>query len=100
MGSSFLPSELNVAYLYAKLENAESINKDRKQSWDLYYKELANNEMFAVPVLPSKNVIHNDHIYYIKTKNLSERDNLISFLKIKRSFRDFPLYTLTFLSCG
>jgi len=97
-GSSYLPSELNVAYLYAQLEIANKINDNRLKSWNLYYKklkELEKNGKINLPFIP-KNCQHNAHMFYIKCKNLDERTKLIGFLKengILSVFHYIPLHS-------
>ncbi|MDZ7543013.1 dTDP-4-amino-4,6-dideoxygalactose transaminase, partial [Clostridium perfringens] len=74
VGSSFLPSELNAAYLYAQLEEADNINEDRLNSWNLYYtglKDLENKGVIELPYIP-KECKHNAHMFYIKVKDLEE----------------------------
>ncbi|GAA0753163.1 dTDP-4-amino-4,6-dideoxygalactose transaminase [Clostridium sartagoforme] len=98
IGSSFLPSELNAAYLYAQLEEAEKINKDRISSWNLYYKglkDLENKGIIELPYIPSE-CEHNAHMFYIKVKNLEERSKLINYLKdrnISTAFHYVPLHS-------
>lgn len=98
IGSSFLPSELNAAYLYAQLEEAEKINNDRLASWELYYNglsELKDNGLIELPVIP-KDCVHNAHMFYIKLKDLNERTELINYLKKKRIdsvFHYVPLHS-------
>ena len=82
-GSSYLPSELNAAYLCAELEMAEEINENRLNSWNHYYqglKPLADNGKIELPVVP-EGCVHNAHMFYIKTKDLEERTKLISYMK-------------------
>ncbi len=84
MGSSYLPSELNAAYLYAQLEEAKKINKDRLATWNNYYlslKELEKENLVQLPYVP-ENCEHNAHMFYIKCKDLEERAELINFLKV------------------
>ncbi|WP_111931028.1 dTDP-4-amino-4,6-dideoxygalactose transaminase [Clostridium tertium] len=98
IGSSFLPSELNAAYLYAQLEEAEKINNDRLASWELYYNglsELKDNGLIELPVIP-KDCVHNAHMFYIKLKDLNERTELINYLKkkgIDSVFHYVPLHS-------
>jgi len=98
LGSSYLPSELNVAYLYAQLLEAEKINNDRLKSWNLYnngLKELAKASKIELPTIPEK-CIHNAHMYYIKCKDLNERSRLIKYLKsndISAVFHYIPLHS-------
>lgn len=84
-GSSYLPSELNAAYLWAQLEYADIIKKNRLHSWNLYYmqlKELEQKSYITLPYIPSE-CEQNGHMFYIKTANLAERTKLIEFLKKK-----------------
>lgn len=85
MGSSYLPSELNAAYLYAQLEKAKEIFNDRMHTWKMYHDtltELANNGQIELPTIP-KECEHNAHMFYIKVKDLDERMRLINHLKAK-----------------
>lgn len=94
-GSSYLPSELNAAYLYAQLENAEKINDDRLKSWNLYYNGLKNLKNIELPFIP-KECKHNAHMFYIKTYDLNERTKLINFLKnngVNAVFHYIPLHS-------
>lgn len=84
-GSSFLPSELNAAYLWGQLEIADEINNSRLLCWNEYYKELTElreKGYIELPVIPS-DCMHNAHMFYIKVKNIEERTRLIRFLKCK-----------------
>ena len=84
-GSSYLPSDMNAAYLYAQLEMAEDIFDDRMNSWNQYYeslKELEEKGFVTLPVVP-EGCTHNAHMFYLKTKDLEERTALINFLKEK-----------------
>ena len=97
-GSSYLPSELNAAYLYAQLEKADEINQDRLKTWNFYYEELlplALSGKIDLPYVP-KECVHNGHMFYIKTKDIEERTKLILFLKeagIHAVFHYIPLHT-------
>ncbi|GAB6953674.1 dTDP-4-amino-4,6-dideoxygalactose transaminase [Mediterraneibacter glycyrrhizinilyticus] len=97
-GSSYLPSELNAAYLWAQLEDAQKIYDDRMRSWNLYYeqlKPLADEGRIELPVIP-EGCVHNAHMFYIKTKDLEERSDLIFFLKGKQIngvFHYIPLHS-------
>ncbi len=85
MGSSYLPSEMNAAYLYAQLEEADRINEDRKASWNEYYEmltPLADTGRIELPVIPEE-CEHNAHMFYIKVKDIEERTELAAFLKRK-----------------
>lgn len=97
-GSSYLPSDLNAAYLWAQLENADKIQNARMEIWDNYnkaFKKLETEGKVILPVVP-EGCIHNAHIFYMITKNLEERTNLISFLKekeISAVFHYIPLHS-------
>lgn len=97
-GSSYLPSDMNAAYLYAQLELWEEILKDRMDSWELYKKELtplAEEGKIELPVIPG-DCRHNAHMFYIKAKDLEERTALLSFLKEKdilAVFHYIPLHS-------
>jgi dTDP-4-amino-4,6-dideoxygalactose transaminase len=98
LGSSYLPSEINAAYLFAQLEKAEEINNNRLSSWNLYYellKPLEEKNMIILPDIPD-NCEHNAHMFYIKTNNLEERSELISYLKeneVQSVFHYIPLHS-------
>lgn len=97
-GSSYLPSDMNAAYLYAQLEIAEEINNNRLASWDRYYEllaPLADAEKIELPFIPD-GCVHNAHMFYIKTKDLEERSRLITYLKengVAAVFHYIPLHT-------
>lgn len=97
-GSSYLPSDINAAYLWAQLENIEQIQNSRKKSWEHYYKglsELANKEAIEFGKIP-KECTNNAHMFYIKVKNLEERTALIEHLKkrdVGAVFHYVPLHT-------
>lgn len=97
-GSSYLPSELNAAYLWAQLNKAEEIMKCRMDAWKLYdemLSELAEESKIELQTIP-KDCIHNAHMFYIKTKNAEERGQLIDFLKangIWAVFHYIPLHS-------
>ena len=78
-GSSYLPSELNAAYLYAQLEIADTINYTRIARWEQYYKlltPLADSGCIGLPFVP-EGCVHNGHMFYIKCKDSIERERLI-----------------------
>ncbi len=84
-GSSYLPSEMNAAYLCAQLEQAEKINQARLDIWNQYWKELEvldREGKINRPFVPDY-CVHNGHMFYIKTRDLKERTALIDFLKEK-----------------
>ena len=82
-GSSYLPSELNVAYLWAQLEVAEEINRQRLARWQEYYENLtplAQQKKIELPAVP-EGCVHNAHMFYIKTADEKENAALRDFLK-------------------
>ncbi len=97
IGSSYLPSELNAAYLYAQLELAEKINQNRLISWNTYYnslEDITKNTSLDLPFVPI-NCEHNAHLFYLKAKDIIERTELINFLKDKKInavFHYIPLH--------
>lgn len=97
-GSSFLPSELNAAYLMAQLDQAEEINNARLARWEQYYRllsPLAAEGRIELPVIP-EGCVHNAHMFYIKTGDLEERQALIQALReqgILAVFHYIPLHS-------
>lgn len=97
-GSSFLPSDINAAYLWPELEKAEDINNNRLQTWNRYndgLKELEDEGYIERPFIPAE-CEHNAHMYYIKAKDLDERTKLIAYLKengVQAVFHYIPLHT-------
>ena len=84
-GSSYLPSDMNAAYLYAQLLEMEKINDKRMQIFDYYnehLKPLEEKGLIERPALP-EGCVHNAHMYYLKVKDLEVRSNLISYMKEK-----------------
>lgn len=84
-GSSFLPSEINTAFLYAQLESLETIQNRRKAIWDMYYdglKDLAVKGYFTMPDVPAY-ATNNGHMFYMVCRSLEERTKLIAYLKEK-----------------
>lgn len=98
LGSSYLPSDMNAAYLYAQLEDACMINDNRLASWQLYYDELfplQEKGIIELPYIPEE-CVHNAHMFYIKTKDIEERKGLIGHLKedgIAAVFHYVPLHS-------
>lgn len=97
-GSSYLPSELNAAYLFGQLENADKIQKSRMDAWNLYNSELSgleskgHIELMKVP----KECEQNAHMFYFKCKDLNERSELIDYLKkngVNAVFHYIPLHS-------
>ena len=97
-GSSYLPSDMNAAYLYAQLEIADEINQARRKIWDTYYaglKPLQDAGKLELPVVP-EGCVHNAHMFYVKAKDNAERTALIDYLKknhILSVFHYIPLHS-------
>lgn len=97
-GSSYLPSDMNAAYLWAQLEVADEINKDRLNSWNKYYellKPLEEEGKIELPYVP-KECQHNAHMFYLKARDLEERTRLLEFLKnngVYAVFHYVPLHS-------
>lgn len=97
-GSSYLPSDLNAAYLWAQLEEAEAVHRRRIHSWNLYYELLQDLEEaghIELPVVP-EGCEHNGHMFYIKAGDLEERTALLRYLKekgISAVFHYVPLHS-------
>jgi dTDP-4-amino-4,6-dideoxygalactose transaminase len=91
IGSSYLASELQAAYLYGQLMFAERITSERTRLWDLYNSELADLERIGCLTLPKipNSASHNGHIYHIRTHDRDVRDNLISYLRSNGIFAVF-----------
>lgn len=97
-GSSYLPSDINAAYLWAQLEEADKINQDRLASWNMYYerlKPLEEKGILQLPYIPAE-CEHNAHMFYIKTGSLEERTALTAYLKdagVGSAFHYVPLHS-------
>ncbi len=97
-GSSYLPSEINAAYLSAQFDAADEINHSRLARWSQYYElltPLAKTGKIELPYVPD-GCVHNAHMFYFKTKDLEERSRLIDFLKkndILAVFHYVPLHS-------
>lgn len=97
-GSSYLPSEMNAAYLYAQLEMADKINQTRLERWKQYYKLLSPLQeagKIELPVIP-EGCVQSGHMFYMKTKDQEERARLIAFMKendILTVFHYVPLHS-------
>ena len=97
-GSSYLPSDMNAAYLWGQLEVADEINDNRLASWHTYYdafKELEEKGLVKLPTIPEE-CVHNAHMFYLKCRSLEERTEFISFLKendIIPTFHYIPLHS-------
>jgi dTDP-4-amino-4,6-dideoxygalactose transaminase len=98
VGSSYLPSELNAAYLFAQLEEAETVNTARLKAWHLYHsglREIAAQGKLDLPHVPPQ-CEHNAHMYYIKCRDLPERTRLVRHLAekgITAVFHYVPLHS-------
>lgn len=82
-GSSFLPAEINSAFLWAQLESLDMIRNRRKEIWEKYYeglKDLAAQGYFSMPNLPEY-ATNNAHMFYLVCRSLEERTRLIAYLK-------------------
>ena len=97
-GDSYLPSEINAAYLWAQLECADKINNDRLSTWNSYYDafcELSEKGLFEIPTVP-QDCTHNAHMFYIKCKNLEQRTDFIDAMKscgVACVFHYIPLHS-------
>lgn len=98
LGDSFLPSELNAAYLWAQLEEAEEMLARRMAAWNRYdaaLRPLAEEGLMEVPVIP-EGCEHNAHMYYLKCRDLAQRTDFISFMKgrgVQCVFHYIPLHS-------
>lgn len=97
-GDSYLPSDMNAAYLWAQLEKADEINNDRLATWNTYHEAFRSLEAagkVALPTIP-EDCVHNAHMYYLKCKDLEERTAFISYLKkngVQAVFHYVPLHS-------
>lgn len=97
-GDSYLPSDMNAAYLWAQLEIADEINENRLATWRFYRDELQPLESegkIELPTIP-EGCIHNAHMFYIKCRDLDQRSRFISFMKergIWTVFHYIPLHS-------
>lgn len=97
-GSSYLPSDMNAAYLWGQLEEADAINSDRLATWEAYFKAftpLAERGLVELPVIPD-GCLHNAHMFYLKCRSLQERTDFISFLRergVSAVFHYVPLHS-------
>ena len=98
LGSSYLPSEIQSAYLYAQLEVASTINEKRLILWNKYYtelKKLDNEGYLKRPFIPS-HCEHNAHMFYIKLNDIKQRSNFISYMRdngVQTVFHYIPLHS-------
>lgn len=97
-GSSYLPSDMNAAYLWAQLEVSNKIDNNRMETWNYYndnLKQLEEQGKIELSYIP-KECTHNAHMFYLKTKDMDERTKLINYLKekdIQAVFHYIPLHT-------
>ena len=97
-GSSYLPSDMNAAYLLAQLDKADEINDNRLATWQYYYdnlKYLQEEGKVELPVIP-EGCVHNAHMFYVKLNNLRQRTEFISYLKengVQSTFHYIPLHS-------
>ena len=98
IGDSYLPSELNAAYLWAQLQHAEEIQKDRMRIWRAYweaFRPLEEEGKLVLPAIP-RDCEHNAHMFYIKLRDLEERTKFLSFMRecgICSVFHYIPLHS-------
>jgi dTDP-4-amino-4,6-dideoxygalactose transaminase len=98
LGSSYLPSELNAAVLSSQFDNEKDITTKRLELWDVYYdnlKELKDNGILDLPIIPD-DCQHNGHMFFIKLKNIEERQEMINHLTdngISSVFHYIPLHS-------
>jgi dTDP-4-amino-4,6-dideoxygalactose transaminase len=94
IGSSYLPSELNAAFLFAQLNIADKVNKKRCLLWNEYSKHLGDYSNISLQEIPV-GTIHNGHIFYIKLKDIDQRQKMIKYLNgfgIASVFHYIPLH--------
>lgn len=97
-GSSYLPSDLNAAYLWAQLEQADNIQNYRMNVWNKYkaaFEPLEKAGKIRLPVIP-ENCVHNAHMFYVITKDLEERTAFIAHMRkndILAVFHYIPLHS-------
>lgn len=97
-GSSYLQSDLNAAYLWAQLEQADAINNNRLATWGYYFKAfepLAKAGKIELPTIPA-GCVHNAHMFYLKCADLAERTAFIAHLKangVMAVFHYIPLHS-------
>lgn len=98
IGSSYLPSDIQAAYLFAQLEHVDEIDINRHNAWEFYYnnlKKLEEDGKLELPTFPS-HCHHNAHMFYVKLKDLEERTAFIDYLKIggiMAAFHYVPLHS-------
>lgn len=98
IGDSFLPSELNAAYLWAQLERADEVNENRLATWRAYWNAFQSLSLTGKVILPTvpDGCEHNAHMFYLKLKDLKERTDFIAYMKeqgIGCVFHYIPLHS-------
>lgn len=98
VGSSYLPSELSAAYLYAQLEHAAHITQKRLQAWQIYHEALVHNQHEKIERIQSipKHCQHNAHMFYFLSHSESQRNEMLDTLRsqgIQASFHYIPLHS-------
>lgn len=97
-GDSYLPSDMNAAYLWAQLEVADEVNDNRMETWNAYYeafKPLEEQGKIRLPVIP-EGCEHNAHMFYMKCESLEERTEFIQYLRaqgVQAVFHYVPLHS-------
>lgn len=97
-GDSYLQSDINAAYLWAQLEVADSIQKDRMKTWQRYWTEFskkADEWNIKLPTIP-EGCVHNAHMFYIKCRDLAQRSNFIKYMRDNKTlcvFHYIPLHS-------
>ena len=97
-GDSYLPSDMNAAYLWAQLEMADEINSNRLETWNAYWKAFQSLSLSGKVILPTvpEGCVHNAHMFYLKLRNLQERTAFINYMKEKEIlcvFHYVPLHS-------
>ena len=97
-GSSYLPSDMNAAYLWGQLEASDAIYADRMVTWQTYYRalqSLAEQGLVELPFIP-EGCVHNAHMFYIKCTSLAQRTNCMAYLRdrgVYSTFHYVPLHS-------
>ena len=97
-GDSYLQSDLNAAYLWAQLEEADSINNNRIETWNAYYeafKPFEDKGIIKLPTIP-EGCVHNAHMFYLKLSDLDTRQDFIKYMRengVQCTFHYVPLHS-------
>ena len=100
-GSSYLPSDMNAAYLWAQLLEADRINEDRLATWNAYneaFLPLNQEGKIALPTVPA-DCVHNAHMYYVKLRDLEQRTAFIQYLRERDISRQLVSRTIFITAC-